>query len=148
MLLILFILLCRRLCVSSTTLGNTGTQLKNKTSPPTPPIPLRKFIKSPCLLLTRLKKGLPVFPNAFKFQNNKCSISDHKRTSFMNAGYDLHLQFPSVSNKETQTFTCRSKSNLYNDAELLSKKHSARDSKILTVANGQFKLCTYLNSNS
>lgn len=62
----------------------------------------------------------------------------------MNAGYDLHVQFPSVFTKETQTFTCRTKSNLYHDApELLSKKHSAKDGKILTVANGQFNLCTY-----
>lgn len=130
--------------MTSMTLGNTGTQLKIKT-----PLFLKKIYQTTLLIIDQSIKKRPAnTPNTFKFQNNKCSISDHSRTSFMKAGYDLHVPFPSVFNKETQTFSRRSKSNLYLDApELLSKKHSARDGKLLTVASGQFKLCTYLNSN-
>lgn len=36
-------------------------------------------------------KGLPILPNAVRFQNNKLSVSDHSRTSFINAGCVLTL---------------------------------------------------------
>lgn len=97
----LFILICCRLCKSYMTSGNIGIlghiyKLRRHCSS-------RKIIKPPYLLLTRViqkntkkppkqkTKGLPILPNALRFHNNELSIYDHSRTSFINAGYVLHL---------------------------------------------------------